>query len=94
MLQKSGKTICIDLILINKHHSFQNSGVIETGLSDFRRMAVTITKMSFQKLKPRIINYRDYKYFDNVRYRNDLLQKSSSSYLEFNDSGFSGFFDI
>ena len=88
------KPSCIDLILTNKPHSFQNSGVIETGLSDFHRMTVTITKMTFQKLKPRIINYRDYKFFDNVRYRNDLLQEISSSYLEFNDNGFSGFFDI
>ena len=57
-------------------------------------MTVTITKMTFQKLKPRIINYRDYKFFDNARYRNDLLQEISGSYLEFDDNGFSGFFDI
>ena len=57
-------------------------------------MAVTVTKMTFQKLKLRIINYRDYKFFHNVRYRNDLLQEISNSYLEFNDNGFSGFFDI
>ena len=88
------KPSCIDLILTNKPHSFQNSGVIETGLSDFHKMTVTITKMTFQKLKPRIINYRDYKFFDNVRYRNALLQEISSSYLEFNGNRFSGFFDI
>ena len=57
-------------------------------------MAVTVTKMTFQKLKPRIINYRDYKFFDNVRYRNDLLQEISNFCLEFNDNGFSGFFDL
>ena len=88
------KPSCIDLILTNKTHSFQKSGVIETGLSDFHRMAVTVTKMTFQKLKPRIINYRDYKFFYNVRHRNDLLQEISNSYLEFNGNGFSGFFDI
>ena len=57
-------------------------------------MTVTITKMTFQKLEPRIINYRDYRFFDNVRYKNDLLQQISNSYLEFNDNGLSGFFDI
>ena len=89
------KPSCIDLILTNKPHSFKNSGVIATGLSDFHRITVTITKMTFQKLKPRIINYReDYKLFHNIRYRNDLLQEISNSYLEFNDNGFSGFFDI
>ena len=86
------KPSCIDLILINKPRSFQNSGVIETGISDFHRMTVTITKMTFHKLKPRIANYRYYKFFNNARYRNDLLQEISSSYLELNDHRFSGFF--
>ena len=88
------KPSCIDLILTNKPHSFQISGATETGLSDFHRMTVTVTKMTFQKLKPRIINYKDYKFFVNVRYRNDLQQEISNSYLEFNDNGFSGFFYI
>ena len=66
------KPSCIDLILTNKPHSFQNLGVIETGLSDFHRMTLTVAKITLQKLKPRIINYRDNKFFDNVRYRNDL----------------------
>ena len=47
--------------------------------------------MTFQKLKPRVINYRDYKFFDNVRYRNELLQEIS--YFEFNDNGFSTHFE-
>ena len=55
-------------------------------------MTVTVSKMTFQKLKPKIINYRDYKFFYNVRYKNDLRQEISNSYLEFNDNGFSGFF--
>ena len=46
-------------------------------------MTVTVTKMTFHKLKPRIINYRYYKFFD-----------ISNSYLKFNDNRFSGFFDI
>ena len=57
-------------------------------------MTVTVTKMTFQKLKPRIINYRDCKSFNNVKYRNDLLREISNCYLKFNDNGFSGFFDI
>ena len=88
------KPFCIDLLLTNKPHSFQNSGFIETGLSDFYRMTVTVTKMAFQKFKPRIINHRDYKFLDNVRFRSDLRQEIFNSYLEFNDNGFSGFFDI
>ena len=50
--------------------------------------------MTFQKLKPRIINYRDHKFFDNVKYRNDFLLEIYNSYLEFNDNRFNSFFDI
>ena len=35
---------CIDLILTNNPLSFQNSGIIETGLSDFHKMIVTVMK--------------------------------------------------
>ena len=37
---------CIDLILTNKSLSFQNSCLVETGLSDFHRMILTVTKMT------------------------------------------------
>ena len=37
---------CIDLILTNKSLSFQNSCLVETGLSDFHRMIITITKIT------------------------------------------------
>ena len=40
---------CIDLILTNKPWSFQNSFAIETGLSDFHKMRLTVMKKSFQK---------------------------------------------
>ena len=46
------KLCCIDLILTNKSHNFQNSCVIETGLSNIHRMILTATKMTFQKLRP------------------------------------------
>ena len=56
---------CIDLILTNHPHSFHNSYVIETGLSDFHKMTFTIMKASFQRLQPRIISYKGYKHFQN-----------------------------
>ena len=43
---------CIDLFLTNSPNNFQNSSVVETGLSDFHRMVVTVMKTSFQKLPP------------------------------------------
>ena len=35
---------CVDLFLTNRPESFQNSTVIETGLSDFHKMSVTVMK--------------------------------------------------
>ena len=39
---------CIDLILANRPRSFQDSGAIETGLSDFHEMCVTDENVSLQ----------------------------------------------
>ena len=33
---------CIDLILTNRQKSFQNSTIIETGLSDYHKLTVTV----------------------------------------------------
>ena len=52
---------CIDLFLTNSPRSFQNTGTITTGLSDFHRMVVTVMKTTFPKAKPKIIYYRDKK---------------------------------
>ena len=39
---------CIDLILTNRPHNFQNSAVLETGLSDFHLLTVTVLKTTFR----------------------------------------------
>ena len=52
---------CIDVMLTNSNRSFQKSLNIETGLSDFHKMTVTVLKTTFPKVKPKIILYRNYK---------------------------------
>ena len=69
-------------MLTNKPRSFKHSCVIETGLSDFHRMTVTVMKATFEKLQPRVVNYRDYKYFENCRFRADLLSELSKANIE------------
>ena len=59
--------------------SFKDSCVVETGLPDFHRMTATVMKGIFEKLQPRVVNYRDYKYFENVRFRADLLSELSKA---------------
>ena len=44
---------CIDLILTNKPRSLESTCVIETGLSEFHRMTVSLLKMHIRKLPPK-----------------------------------------
>ena len=63
---------CIDLILTNKARSFQSTCLIETGLSDFHRMTISVLKMPLCKLPPKVISYRDFKIFENERFITSL----------------------
>ena len=85
---------CIDLILTNSPYSFQNSYVVETGLSDFHKMTVTVMKTTYEKLKSKIKNYRDYKNFCNDTFRKVLLEKLSTENINANGSGFEKFLQI
>ena len=76
---------CIDLILTNHPKCFQNSGVYETGISDFHKLTFTVLKTYFQKAKPRIIKYRDYKHFDNNDFRDELIRELSSNNIQSDD---------
>ena len=45
--------------------------VVETG-SEFYRLTLTVTKSTFQKQVPKILNYRNYKSFNNTLFQNDV----------------------
>ena len=47
----------IDVMLTNKFRSFQNSLILETGLSDHHKMTITVLKCNFCKQEPTIITY-------------------------------------
>ena len=57
-------------------------------------MILTVTKMTFRKLKPRVKNHRDYKHFNNERFWDYLLSELSKSYLEFDNNSSDDFFNI
>ena len=63
---------CIDLFITNSSNSFQNTGVVSTGLSDFHKMVVTVLKSTYTKAKPKEIAYRNYKDFDQTTFNKDL----------------------
>ena len=63
--------------ITNSHLSFQNTIAVSTGLSDFHEMVITVMKMSFKKYFPIERHYRDYKYFDRAKFKNNLSEKLS-----------------
>ena len=75
---KSGSPRCIDLISTNTKSSFQATTTIETGLSDFHSMIVTVLRGGHVKRRPKIISYRGYGRFGAVDFRTHLIHIHSS----------------
>ena len=85
---------CIDLMFTNKPLCFQTKCVIETGLSDFHRtFTISVLKMHFRKLAPKVIIYRDFKKFDNERFMNSLLYTLNEGRIYYSKNG-DKFFEI
>ena len=70
---------------------FQSTCVIETGLSDFHLMPLTVMTQKFKKLSPRIISYRSYKNFSNETFRESLINNFSKEVFSNNDNGLEKF---
>ena len=71
----------IDLILTNRRGCFQHSTTLETGLSDFHKMVLTVLKTSFRKMPPKVVKYRDYKNYSQDAFRNELQYYLSATNL-------------
>ena len=69
-----GKGSSIDLILTNREYSFKNASSYETGLSDHNHMIYTMLKSSFVNIKPKLLNYREYKNFSFGNFKEDLSE--------------------
>ena len=82
----------IDLTLKNSPRIFQGSCVMETGLSDFHRMTVTIMTAIFPRLPPKIRTSRNYNKFYNLNFRETLVKELSLTNAWNND--ISNFIDI
>ena len=84
---------CIDLMLTNRHRIFQNSCVIETGLSDFHKMTVTVLRSFIRKAEPKVTFYRDYKNFTNDNFRLFIEELSGNLNIS-NKTALDSFLDI
>ena len=80
---------CIDLFLTNSGNSFQKTQTVNTGISDFHAMKVTVLKTTFPKVKPKTLVYRDYSKFKQHEFRIELNAKiqisNVRSYVLFED---------
>ena len=61
---------------------------LETGLSDFHKMTLTVMKVFYKKQKPTIITYRSYKNFSNEVFMADFQNRISQVTSENNDLEF------
>ena len=64
-------------MLTNSKNNFDETVVLESGLSDFHKLVVSILKSHFKKEDPKIIICREYKYFDNEMFSNGLENELS-----------------
>ena len=69
----------IDLFLTNGSLSFQKTRTTETGTSDFHKLILTFLKSRHTRLKPKIIYYRKYKYFNEELFLKDLENSNLSA---------------
>ena len=91
---KSHTPKCIDLVLTNRDRSVQKATVVETGLSDFHKMVVTVLKTTFPKQGPTVINYRNYKKYNENVFKSDLREELQRiEPLDLNYSSFETAFD-
>ena len=65
-------------MLTNRPRSFFNSTTIESGLSDHHKLTISVLKSFFQKQAPISIKYRDYKKFDLMKFRMELIESLSN----------------
>ena len=85
---------CVDLIITNRPISFKGTKTIETGLSDFHKMSLTIMKVFYKKQKANVIRYRSYRNFDNEAFIGELQVAFSDRYNDTENLSFSTFKNV
>ena len=69
---------CIDLIITNRKAYLKKACILETGISDFHKLAAVSLKLLILKAPPKRKLYRNYKAFDENSFNNDLKTKLDS----------------
>ena len=77
---KSQNDTSVDAMLTNRPRSFHNISLIKTGLSDCHKIIVSVFRDFFKRLPAKVIEYRNYKTFD----QNEVLQKHDRKLIRSN----------
>ena len=77
---------CIDLFLTNSAKSFESTCTIDTGLSDFHKLVVTVLNEKHERMPPKVIQYRNYRKFDYAIFNNNLRKQTKN--LNFSELDF------
>ena len=86
---KSANPSCIDHIITNASSRFMKSCTLETGISDFHKLVMTVFRGTFAKGKPKKFLYRCYKSYNKDQFETELLEKLSTN----TEQSFEKFFD-
>ena len=79
----------IDFLLTNHKQSFMKLDVYETGISDLRKMIISVLRKTFAKGKPKTVFYHCYKNFDQ-----DSLNETLNSRISLPNLSFEKVFEI
>ena len=71
---KSQSGTSINVMLTNRPRSIHNISLIETDLSDYRKMIVFVFRAFFKRLPAKVIEHRNYQTFDQNEFLQNLHQ--------------------
>ena len=63
--------------MTNCPKNFQELSTLETGLSDFHKMALTVFKSEAPNLTLKVVSYRKYKHFYSDKFKLEVSDKLS-----------------
>ena len=72
---KAQKVTSIDALLTNRPRSFHKWGIFEKGFSDHHKLILSVFRSYFIRIPPKIIEYRNYKNFNETVFVHDPDQE-------------------
>ena len=80
-----GPPKCYHLILTNYKYNFQNTIALTTGFLDLHKMTVTILKTEYIKADSIQIQYRNYRNFDPILFREEIKNNQNNDIMSGNN---------